>query len=70
LAFSSTKTQSSVRVAELASLDPSGNRKALSSTTRTGERRSIPGNRQSSWGSSDNTVPMPVSTASFIARIR
>ena len=47
-----------------------GSRSRLSSTTRTGERSPIPGKRQVSSGSSDRTVPMPVSTASFIARMR
>ena len=69
-ALSSTKTQSSVCVAVFASLDASGSRSLLSSTTRTGERCSMPGSRQVSCGSSDSTVPMPVTTASFIARIR
>ncbi len=68
-AAASTNTQSSVRVAESASFECGGSRNALSSTTRTGELCSIPGRRQVSCGSSASTVPMPVSTASFIARI-
>ena len=39
---------------------------ALSSTTRTGERSSMPGSRQVSCGSSASTVPMPTRIASFM----
>ena len=45
-------------------------RKARSSTTRTGERASMPGSRQVSMGSSASTVPMPTRMASHCARSR
>ena len=43
---------------------------ARSSTTRTGERASMPGSRQVSSGSSASTVPMPTRMASHCARSR
>ena len=46
-----------------------GTRNLASSTTRTGERSSIPGKRQVSCGLSDSTVPMPTKIASLCARI-
>ena len=45
-------------------------RSARSSTTRTGERASMPGRRQVSSGSSASTVPMPTRMASHCARNR
>jgi AcrR family transcriptional regulator len=51
------------------SLLVSGKRNWPSSTTRTGERSAMPGNRQVSSGSSASAVPIPVRTASLIARM-
>ena len=47
----------------------SGSFKLASSTTRTGERSTMPGRRQVSCGLSDSTVPMPTRMASLAARI-
>ena len=63
-------THSGVWRADWTSLLVPGMRSARSSTTRTGERGSMPGRRQVSSGSSASTVPMPTRMASHCARNR
>jgi hypothetical protein len=63
-------TQSGVSRAECTSRLVPGMRKLRSSTTRTGERASMPGRRQVSSGSSASTVPIPTRMASHCARNR
>ena len=65
--MSSPRAASRVRPGDEPAAEP-GSRKPASSTTRTGERPSMPGNRHVSWGSSASTVPTPIRTASFMAR--
>ena len=67
---SDAATQSGVCRAECTSLLAPGIRSARSSTTRTGERASMPGSRQVSSGSSASTVPIPTRIASLWARSR
>ena len=58
-------TQSGVSRAVRTSWLAAGMRRLWSSTTRTGERASMPGRRQLSCGSSASTVPMPTRMASL-----
>ncbi len=61
-------TQSGTCRAVATSLLASGSRSVLSRMTRTGEE--IPGSRLVKIGSSASTVPIPVSTASLLERIK
>ena len=63
-------THSGVSRAECTSRLVPGMRKLRSSTTRTGDRASMPGRRQVSSGSSASTVPIPTRMASHCARNR
>ena len=63
-------THSGVWRAECTSRLPAGSRSARSSTTRTGDRASMPGSRQVKSGSSASTVPIPTRIASLCARSR
>ncbi len=68
-ASGAANTQVGVSRAVATTDDAIGTRSLASSTTRTGESVSMPGNRQVRCGSSDSTVPMPTRIASASARI-